>query len=143
MPEDLFLKILREAHEHCFTGPFSLSENGEALTHPQFKQFFTLLRKHFPKNETILFSNMVLMDEANTRCLLDRGLDYLHFNLDGASAQTYEYIKRNGQFERVKKNVINFFRIREQLNARCRIGIGYVTAARFCEEIEGERGSDA
>ena len=32
------------------------------------------------------------------------------------------------------------FRIREQLNARCRIGIGYVTAARFCEEIEGREG---
>jgi len=140
MPEDLFRKILQEARDHHFQGSFSLSQNGEALTHPKFKDFFTLLREEFPKNEIILFSNMILMDKENARFVLENGLDYLHFNLDGASPQTYDYIKRNGRFEQAWQNILNFFRIREQLNARCRVGIGYVTAARFSKEIEGKEG---
>jgi radical SAM protein with 4Fe4S-binding SPASM domain len=140
MPEGLFLKILQEAQEHHFTGSFSLGENGEALTHPQFKQLFKILRRQFPKNEIILFSNMVLMDDENARFLLEQGLNYLHFNFDGASPQTYDYIKRNGRFEQVKQNILNFFRIRDELIVCCRIGIGYVTAARFSKEIEGKEG---
>jgi len=140
MPEDLFRKILQEARDHHFQGSFSLSQNGEALTHPKFKNFFALLRAEFPKNEIILFSNMILMNEENAGFVLGKGLDYLHFNFDGATPQTYDYIKRNGRFEQARQNILNFFRIRDQLKARCRIGIGYVTAARFSKEIEGKEG---
>ena len=140
MPYDLVMKILDEAQAAGFKGPISLSENGEALVHPRFMDILRETRKRFPGNEIILFTNMVLLDEGKARAILGQGVDLIRFNLDGASEAAYEYVKRNGKYQVVRQNIETLFRVREELKSPCRIGVGFVTAKSFSEDIEGKSG---
>jgi radical SAM protein with 4Fe4S-binding SPASM domain len=137
MPLPLVRKLLAEAAAADFAGAFSLSENGEALVHPEFKTILKELRARFPRNEIILFTNMVLLDAERARDILEQGVNCVRFNFDGASADTYEYVKRNRQFDRVKRNIVALFKARQELASPCRIGVGFVTARAFAAEIEG------
>jgi radical SAM protein with 4Fe4S-binding SPASM domain len=140
MPMELVTRILDEAQAQGFRGRFSLSENGEALLHPRFEEILTDVRRRFPENEIILFTNMVLMDEARARLVLERKVDHVRFNLDGSTEATYEYIKRNRSFHRVKQNIAAFLHMRNELHSPCKVGIGFVTAKSFTEDIEGRVG---
>jgi radical SAM protein with 4Fe4S-binding SPASM domain len=136
MDVELISKILKEAKSMDFAGQFSLGENGEALMHPKFQKIISDVREMFPGNRITLYTNMILMDENYAKCVLENELSWLHFNLDGASEKTYEYVKRNRSFEVVKKNIFNFIRMRNERHSRCKIGVGFVSAKRFSEEIE-------
>jgi len=138
MPFELVQKILHEAKEIDFKGRFSLSENGEALVNPNFKKIVEEIRKLFPENEIVLYTNMVLMDENMCEFLLQQNLNYLHFNFDGLNEKNYEYIKQNGSYNKVKQNILNFIKLRNELNSHCSIGIGIVGAKRFSEDIEAK-----
>ncbi len=137
MPMALVEKILDEALKRRFKGIFSISENGEALTHPAFLDILKTIRVTFPGNPIVLFSNMVLITNEVAQRIIDQDIDFLHFNIDGASAETYNYIKRNGRFDSVVRNARGFLKIRNEVNARCRVGIGYVSARNFAWDIEG------
>jgi len=141
MPIALVHKVLQEAEEHAFGGSFSLSENGEALTHPKFLDIVREIRGRFPKNDIILFSNMVLMDERRASALLDLGLTELHFNLDGATELTYEYVKRHKKYLLVRQHIAQFARLRNEMKSACRIHAYFITAKQFAEEIEGKEGA--
>ena len=140
MPVDLIRKVLQEAEEHHFTGRFSLSENGEALTHPCFLEILGELRTRFPRNPLTLFSNMILMDDTRARALLDHGLTDLGFNFDGATEATYEYVKQNGKYSTVRRNITHFAQLRNKTNSPCRIHVYFITAKQFAEEIQGKKG---
>jgi radical SAM protein with 4Fe4S-binding SPASM domain len=137
MPLTLLEKILNEARERRFEGLFSIAENGEALTHPAFFDILKAIRCAFPRNPIVLFSNMVLTDDEAARRIIEQDIDFLHFNIDGATEETYDYIKRNGRFDVVVQNARGFLMRRNQANARCRVGIGYVSARDFTRDIEG------
>ena len=141
MPLALLEKILDEARERRFDGLFSIAENGEALTHPAFFEILEAIRRAFPRNPIVLFSNMVLTDDEAARRIIEQDIDFLHFNIDGATEETYNYIKRNGRFDVVVQNARGFLMRRNQANARCRVGIGFVSARDFARDIEGR--SDA
>jgi radical SAM protein with 4Fe4S-binding SPASM domain len=141
MPLALLEKILDEARECRFDGLFSIAENGEALTHPAFFEVLEAIRRAFPRNPIVLFSNMVLTDDEAARRIIEQDIDFLHFNIDGATEETYNYIKRNGRFDVVVQNARGFLMRRNQANARCRVGIGFVSARNFARDIEGQ--SDA
>lgn len=142
LPLELLEKILDECKLRNFKGGISLSENGDALMHPQFREMITMIREKLPDCGITLFSNMVLMDEGIARFLLEGPLPitYLHFNIDGISQETYNYIKRNKNFEMVLNNAIRFIELRNELNAECIVGIGIVSAKKFSEDIEGKTG---
>lgn len=140
MPFELVVKILKELQEYNFKGGFNLSEFGDVLTHLRFKEIVMEIRKLFPRNNISLYSNMVLMNEDNAKFLLENNLNYLHFNFDGFNEINYEYIKRNQKYKQVKQNILNFFKLRDEINPNCVISIGIVSAKRFSEEIEDKLG---
>lgn len=140
MPMDIVEKIVAEAAQHGLAGHLSLSENGEALAHPEFRRILDTVRSALPDTPLVLFTNMVLMDEDTAAFILGKGVNYIHFNLDGATEASYQYIKRNNAFDKVKNNIRALFAARERLASSCRIGVSYVTARAFTEEIEGRTG---
>jgi radical SAM protein with 4Fe4S-binding SPASM domain len=138
MPRGLVRKILDEARERSFQGQFSISENGEAITHPEFLEILADIRTAFPNNGIVLYSNMVLMDESMAQKILETGISDLHFNFDGASPDSYDFVKRNYRFDAVRKNIETFFQCRERLNASCTIRVGYITARAYYRGVLGE-----
>jgi radical SAM protein with 4Fe4S-binding SPASM domain len=139
MPMDTLVRILSAAKQSSYTGLFSLGENGEALTHPQFPDILKKVREFFPSNLLVLFTNMTLMDEPKARAVLSHKVDVLHFNMDGATEATYRYIKGSNSYSTTKENILRFFRLRDEMGAPCKIMIGYVTAHSFSGNFEGNR----
>lgn len=130
MAVSLVEKILADTAGHNYQGSFSLSQNGEATLNPEFLKIFRLIRKFHPKNKITLFSNMGPLTKNLGFELLSLGLDELHFNIDGATAKTYAYVK-GLDFEKIKKNIFDFLESRKSLNANCRIFLQIMSANRY------------
>jgi len=137
MTLELMEKILKETSENNYTGEFGFEENGEQLLNPNFLKIFELTRKYHPYNKIILYSNMGLMTKEMSYQILKLGLDEIHFNVDGASAETYHYVK-SLDFEKVKQNVFDFITNRNKLNSKCKIFLQIVSAHNY-EKTIGEK----
>lgn len=129
--------IVAQAQQHDYQGLFSIGENGDALTNPEFGEIVSLIRSAFPSNDIVLFSNMILMDERRARTVFDQRVNMVHFNFDGATAETYNYIKRRAPFEWVRKNILEFLKLRDTLGAPTKVQVGYVTARSFARDFIG------
>jgi radical SAM protein with 4Fe4S-binding SPASM domain len=140
MPLQTVRTIIEQAQQHGYRGLFSIGENGDALTHPEFGEIVSLIRSAFPLNDIVLFSSMILMDERRARIVFGHRVNVVHFNVDGASAETYNYIKRHAPFNQVRKNILEFLKLRDALGAQTKVMVGYVTARSFAEEFVGAAG---
>lgn len=89
---------------------------GEPLLHSDLFKMISYAKKRGIQSVSIT-SNAALLDEYNARRLIESGLDFLSISLDGATKETYERIRVNASFEAVRKNILNFFKIRERLDS--------------------------
>ncbi len=135
MPFQLAKKVIDEASEEDFQGIVRFSENGEALLNKNFFSIFKYCRKMLPASQSVLYTNMALLDKATGQNLLANKLDELNFNIDGASAATYEAAKKL-DFETFKKNLHDFIDSRDKLRAKCRIHIDILTAQKYMAKVE-------
>ena len=77
--------------------------NGEPLLN---KDLFKMIRAAKNKKITIgTISNGILLDKDLAHKLLDSGIDWLSFSLDGANKKTYEGIRNGASFEKVLENI--------------------------------------
>jgi MoaA/NifB/PqqE/SkfB family radical SAM enzyme len=53
-------------------------------------------------------TNGTLLTRRNAERLIDAGLDWLCISLDGASKETYEYVRDRARWEVVERNIANF-----------------------------------
>lgn len=136
MPFRLADGIFDELSKKNFKGEINLGENGEATLNPAFIKILECLNKKLPSVRSRLVSNMNRVDESLSRRILKNGLSELHFNIDGATELTYEFVK-GLSFETMQKNVHNFLRIREELKSTCKVNINIVTAAKYMREVLG------
>ncbi|MGE5594989.1 MAG: radical SAM/SPASM domain-containing protein [Hyphomicrobiales bacterium] len=76
---------------------------GEPLMHPRFTEMVSYAAARGAAVTTN--SNMTLMNPRKAAALIGCGLRTLHVSIDGATAATYEDIRRRGHLERVLANV--------------------------------------
>jgi radical SAM protein with 4Fe4S-binding SPASM domain len=88
----------------------SLHLFGEPLMAPDFLKMVTYCNGLGIKTEAS--TNATLLDEKMAVSLINSGLDMLTISLDGASKETYEYIRRNSDYDIVVKHVHDFLRIK-------------------------------
>jgi len=119
MPFQLASMICDELEERNFRGRINLGENGEAVLNPEFVRILDYMKGKLPNVTIQLVSNMNRVDEALSRKMLKNGLDELHFNIDGATKKTYEFVKRL-PFETMEKNVQDFLKVRNELHSDCK-----------------------
>ncbi|MFH1456757.1 MAG: SPASM domain-containing protein [Patescibacteria group bacterium] len=134
MSFELMEKILKETSQNNYAGKFGFEENGEPLLNPNFLKIFELVRKYHPDNKIVLYSNMDAMTNEQSYQILKLGLDEIHFNVDGATAETYTYFK-GLNFEKVKKNIFDFIENRNKLNSKCKIFLQMVSAHNYEKSI--------
>lgn len=135
MSSQLAKKAADEAKKENFQGTVRFSENGEALLNKDFFSIYEYCRKMLPTCRFVLYTNMALLNKSTSLRLLANKLDELHFNVDGASAVTYEASKKLN-FATFKQNLHDFIEARKKLRATCKIHIYILTAKKYMAVVE-------
>ncbi len=64
------------------------------------------------------FTNFLLLDEEMAEHIVDSGVAYINASIDGASKETYETIRRGGQWETLIEKIELFERVRARKGAK-------------------------
>lgn len=106
----------------------------EPLLHPKLTDFIQLCRKQGVP-QVHLTTNGQLLDETRATALLKAGLTSIDISLDAATPETYFKI-RGADFKKVKSNIINFLKIRDQLGINCEVRTSFVRNKEVTPEEE-------
>ncbi len=86
---------------------------GEPMMHPRF---FDMVRYASDRGiEVTTNSNLTLLNASRAERLMNSGLRTLYFSIDGATAGTYEQIRKGAHFDRVIANVEGMLAARQRL----------------------------
>ncbi|MFP5305587.1 MAG: radical SAM protein [Gammaproteobacteria bacterium] len=110
---DLFTRLIDQAGR---LEELHLQGLGEPLMHPRF---FEMVRYAADRGIRVSTnSNLTLLTERRARECVDSGLHAIHVSLDGATPDTFEYVRVRARFDRVLRN------LRRLLDARAHNGGG-------------------
>ena len=114
MHRKLFIKIIDEISNHPVNS-IVIFFRGESLLHPDFFFMIQYLKK---KTTAIvqLATNGMLLDNKTSQYLLTTGIDFISFSLDAFSQDTYEKIRKGGDFNKVKKHIHDFLKLKKSGN---------------------------
>ncbi len=109
----LFRKIIDESKDFLeFAVPYGV---GEPLLNPEIYDMIGYCRELGVP--TGISTNATTLTEDASRRLIKAGLDYIIFAFDGATAETYEKYRKGGDFERVRANILNFLKVKKELQS--------------------------
>jgi len=124
--EQLFDTVAGELGRHRdWIERVCLSRNGEPLLDPDLSRRVRRL-KALGINNVCFSTNGQLLDEEVAVDLIRSGLDFVMFSVDGTTAATFEKIRRNLDFETVRRNILKFLAIRDRLNSKVKVRIRFV-----------------
>jgi radical SAM protein with 4Fe4S-binding SPASM domain len=127
MEMDLFKKIVADAAANGTTFVY-LHAWGESTIH---RDIFDMVREAKKVGLQVgLSTNCTLLDEKRAQAIIDSGLDFLILSMDGAVKETYEKVRKNGEFEVVRKNITRM------LAAKARAGRGPFTVLQLIKMTE-------
>lgn len=75
---------------------------------------------------TYFITNASALTLARSRKLIEAGLSEMRVSFYGMRPETYNAVMQGLDFERTKRNVLEFLRIRDELGARTRVQISYL-----------------
>jgi len=115
MSDTLFTKIVKELKEYSEWITFvDLQRNGEPLLDKKLPERVYQLKQAGIK--CVLFStNASLLTEDTAIRLLESGLDEIMLSIDSINKDIYEKLRVGLKFEKVLKNILTFFRLREKI----------------------------
>ncbi len=114
MDFDLYRKIIDEAREFIFD--INLAHRGESLLYPRLAEAIAYAKKSHLY--TRLHTNGSLLTEGLSRQIIQAGLDRLSFSFDGYEKDTYERIRKGGDFDRTVSNIIRFLEIKKEARSK-------------------------
>lgn len=114
MDFDLYQKIIDEAREYVFD--INLAHRGESLLHPKLIEAISYAKKS--GLYTRLHTNGSLLTGNLSRRLIQSGLDRLSFSFDGYEKDTYERIRRGGDFDMTVSNIVRFLEIKKEARSK-------------------------
>ncbi|MFC1562968.1 radical SAM/SPASM domain-containing protein [candidate division KSB1 bacterium] len=117
MDFDLFKKTIDDCKGHRLR-KINLFWFGETFIYPKLPAAIKYIKEGLPKTKVNISTNGALVNGEIAEKIIDSGLDTLNFDIDGATKQTFESIRRNLNFEQVTENVKNFMTIRKKLEKK-------------------------
>ncbi len=112
MDYELVKKIIDEMGPHIKTVVLHIW--GESLLHPRIFDIIKYCQKYNVKTE--LSTNTSLLNEDISREIIISGLSKIYLCVDGATKETYEHVRKMGNYEKAVINVEDFLRIKKELN---------------------------
>ncbi|MFH2003064.1 MAG: radical SAM protein [Planctomycetota bacterium] len=109
MPVEVFQKLAEDFFSavHCL----SLAYGSESLLHPEFIRFITLASSYGIKKIYINTNGMLLTEKLAAK-MVEIGFHGISISLDAATSETYNRIRKGGDFDRVLRNIHALNRIR-------------------------------
>lgn len=117
---------LNEVRSIDFTG------GGEPLLQPHLLDWISQAKK--AGCEAGFLTNGMLLREQLSELLLDMGLNWIGFSIDGADRETYERIRRGAQFERLCSNIKIL--TDKRINLLPLVMINFVVMRSNCQQLE-------
>lgn len=111
MDFNLFKKIINQIKG--YNDYVWLHDMGESLFHPQLELFINYCADNGIK--PFLSTNATVLNGKNALKILNSKLDKLLLCLDGATQETYEKIRVNSNFDKVRNNILNFLKLKKKL----------------------------
>jgi len=135
IPMGLFKKVIEEAKDYLeFTVPYG---GGEPMLNPRI---FEMIRFCRELNLRVGFStNGTMNNPERNRKLLNAGLDYIIFAFDGASKETYEKYRKGAKFEETRDKILEFLRMKQEMQAKTFTIIQMVRLKDNAGEVEAFR----
>ena len=116
MPESIWRSVINQAAQYQIPS-MKLSWRGDPLHHPQLAEIIA----HAKQSQIIdlgLNTNGVTLKSRNSHAIIEAGLDFISFSVDGATKQTYEKYRpgrfAQNDFDNVIENIRAFKRLRDQ-----------------------------
>ncbi len=137
LPEELNRKMVDEvaADGRGLCTHIRYTANGEPLLHPQVFDMVSYAASH-SGTMVSLTTNGSLLTEDNRKKLLDTGIGLIDISLDANSEETYEKIRINGNWERVKWYVLALLDERKRGGYKTRIVVSFVKQPLNIHETE-------
>lgn len=111
MDWDLYRSIVDEMAGHVKVTTLHIW--GEPLLHPKMPEMIAYAREKGLRAE--ISTNATLLTEDTSKEILKAGLGAIYMCLDGASAETYEAIRRRGDFDQTTANIQRFIELRREV----------------------------
>ena len=74
-----------------------------------------------------LHTNGQMLNEKNSKRLIENGLKKLNISIDAVTKETYEKLRVGGSYEKLLKNVETFLKLKKQYNAKyLRVRVSFV-----------------
>lgn len=111
MSFSFFKRIINEVKD--FVYDINLHHRGESLLHPDLFRMIDYAKR--AGLYTRLHTNGTILDDKKARAIIDAELDLLSFSFDGYTAETYERIRQNANFEITFNNILKFLKMKKKL----------------------------
>jgi len=113
LPTEIFERIMKEC-SNSYCPSLTIGANSEPLLDVRLPDMLALARDS-GFVDTMINTNATLLTEDMSRKLIESGLTRIRIGFDGATADTYERIRIGANFHKVKQNILNFIRIRNEM----------------------------
>ncbi|MCX7022901.1 MAG: radical SAM protein [bacterium] len=82
---------------------------GDPLCHPRLEEMVVYAGEHGV--DPIINTNALVLSEERSRKLLDEGLKTIIFSVDGVTPEVFSEVRRGGDLERVRANILRFLEL--------------------------------
>lgn len=131
-----FQKIVKEIGDYLFFVEFT--NWGEPTVNKDLAQ---MIKYSHDKNiETLLRTNLTLVNEKSCHNLVRSGLDEIVISLDGATEKTYLKYRRGGNFSKVIENIKYLVNAKKQWKSNIRIIWQFIASSQNENEISKAKG---
>ena len=115
-PFELFCKVIDEAKEHeCRS--LSVHHISEPLLVKDLPERIAYARKQ-GFLDIHMVTNGELLDESKAKQLIQSGVTRIMISLDAHNSETFKKIRVGGNYEKVKKNIINLVQLRNSMGLK-------------------------
>jgi MoaA/NifB/PqqE/SkfB family radical SAM enzyme len=117
MPEAIYKKIAVESGR--YGAYLRISGGGEPMLHPQATELLV-----YAKNvgcKIGLITNGSLFDEANSRALLEAGVDMIEFSVDACDPGTYGVVRKGLEWDVLVENTKRMLSIRNEMRSPTKV----------------------
>ena len=137
MPWELYEKVVLESKQYGVKN-FALNGYGEIFTAKKdYKKYINFLFEHIPDAKVTINTNASLMNEEAAHFLIEKKINTVHIDIDGATKETFEKVRVNLKYEMVVRNVKRLIEMRNGLGAMYpTVRVGIINQPETQHEIE-------